>query len=278
MAFSNQTIIYSKPSTSIQDLSFCGIALMLYGINLQKTSLKQRSDEHLSKYSDQIYFVSAREGLLGKLQQDDSKWFKSNIPTVLKKMEHFLVQNQTNVKLESFWQQCMQMSTYTLFQLIPRMEHLLLSTEDAVKHIKSVYALEQTERERIDKSKRSRKHHISVTEDDGRKIDSLYRSFHLRFKKQRNLYLRTSDTRQEREDIIIDWFNQWLQQALHRSPKKITQAMEVSFQIKIQVDAVRMDHIMVFEALDSHADEIQLFQTLDRKSSLLITTALSNVA
>ena len=46
---------------------------------------------------------------------------------VLQKMEQFLVQNQTKSKLEGFWQQSMQLSTYTLFQLIPRMEHLLES-------------------------------------------------------------------------------------------------------------------------------------------------------
>ena len=65
-------------------------------------------------------------------------------------MEQYLVQNQTKVKLESFWQQCMQMSTYTLFQLIPRMEHLLQSSEEKVNQYKSaVEALEETEKERI---------------------------------------------------------------------------------------------------------------------------------
>ena len=39
-------------------------------------------------------------------------------------------------------------------------------------------------------------------------------------------------SRQEREDIIIDWFNQWLQQALHQfTQEELRTTMESSFQI-----------------------------------------------
>ena len=86
-------------------------------------------------------------------------------------------------------------------------------------------------------------------------------------------------SRQEREDIIIDWFNQWVQKALHEfTQEELRITMEGSFSnLKIQVDAVRMEHIMsIDEALSCNADEIQLFSgRWIEETSLLITTALS---
>lgn len=67
----------------------------------EEQALKVRSQTHLSEYSNHIYFVSAREGLIGKLQQDDLRWNKSQIPVVLQQMEQFLMQNQTQNKLEN---------------------------------------------------------------------------------------------------------------------------------------------------------------------------------
>ena len=248
----------------------------------EKEALKQRSDEHLSKYSDQIYFVSAREGLLGKIQQDDAQWTKSNIPMVLQKMEQFLVQNQTKSKLEGFWQQSMQMSTYTLFQLIPRMEHLLQSSEDSVKEYKlATEAVERAERDRVEQiqSEIAKTTGDLLTTMEERFIQFIDRIPSKIATDADNLTFEPRISRQEREDIIIDWFNQWLQQALHLfTQDELRTTMEASFSdLKIQVDAVRMDHIVAIdEALDCNADEIQLFSgRWIEETSLLITTALS---
>ena len=248
----------------------------------EEAALKTRSDEHLSKYSEHIYFVSAREGLLGKLQQDNTKWAKSNIPRVLNEMEQFLVEKQTKVKLERFWQQSMQISTYTLFQLIPRMDHLLQrSTEELTEYMEKSTILEKNEEERLATV------HAAVSETTGQLVKEIETKFthfieaipEAIVKDADSLSFEARISRQEREDVIIDWFNNWLQHALHRfTQTALKSTMESAFsELKIQIDAVRMEHIIaVDEALDISADEVQLFSgRWIEETSLLITTALS---
>jgi hypothetical protein len=85
--------------------------------------------------------------------------------------------------------------------------------------------------------------------------------------------------RQEREDIIIDWFNQWLQQALHTfSQNSLRSEMEQEIEaLKLCLDELRMEHIRSVEnAIQYDTDEIQLFSgRWVEETSILITTALS---
>ena len=201
---------------------------------------------------------------------------------VIQKMEQFLVQNQTKSKLEGFWQQSMQMSTYTLFQLIPRMEHLLESSEETVRQYKqATEAVEKTEQDRIEQiqSEIAKTTGVLLTTMEERFIQFIDRIPEKIAADADSLVFEPRISRQEREDIIIDWFNQWLQQALHLfTQEELRNTMEASFSdLKIQVDAVRMEHIMAIdEALDCNADEIQLFSgRWIEETSLLITTALS---
>jgi len=248
----------------------------------EEAALKVRSDKHLSKYSNHIYFVSAREGLLGKLQQDNTKWAKSNIPKVLNEMEQFLVEKQTKNKLERFWQQSMQISTYTLFQLIPRMEHLLQrSTEELTKYQEKNTQLETDEAERLATV------HTAISNTTGHLLTEIESKFTQFIDSITDAVVKDADglsfepriSRQEREDVIIDWFNEWLQHSLHRfTQTELKSTMERAFSdLKIQIDAVRMEHILaVDDALGVNSDEIQLFSgRWIEETSLLITTALS---
>jgi|GEM_PF-3025949 len=248
----------------------------------EEAALKKRSDEHLSQHSDQIYFVSAREGLLGKIQQDEDRWTTSQIPTLLEQIESFAVQQQAHDKLERFWQQAMQSTTYTLFQVIPRMEHLLESSTDSVQEYQqAIETLESVETKRLFNLSEAVQ---SASTNILSAMEKLWDQFIANIPEQiqkdaHKLKFAPRIARQEREDIIIDWFNQWLQQALHTfSQNSLRNEMEQEIEsLKLRLDELRMEHIRsVEEAIHYDTDEIQLFSgRWVEETSILITTALS---
>ena len=248
----------------------------------EEKALKKRSDEHLSQHSSNIYFVSAREGLLGKIQNNDARWTTSQIPHLLEEIESFVVQQQAHDKLERFWQQAMQSTTYTLFQVIPRMEHLLESDIESIqKYHQAIETLQSVETERLGNLFEAIQ---STNTNILSAMEKLWDQFIVHIPEQikkdvHNLEFTPRIARQEREDIIIDWFNQWLQQALHIfSQNALRNAMEQEIEaLKFRLDDLRMEHIRsVEEAIDYDTDEIQLFSgRWVEETSILITTALS---
>ncbi len=248
----------------------------------EEQALEQRSRDHLHQYSQNIHFVSAREGLLGKIQHNDQQWTRSQVPNLLQSIENFAVHNQAKTKLESVCQQSLQVAGYTLFQVLPRMEHFLAQPHSDLQRLqKNIEALDTTEQEAIKTLQNEiEKTTLAIVSQ----LDSLWTTFvdaiptHLA-KDITTLRFEPRLSRQEREDIIIHWFNQWLQTALHDfTQQQIRSSMSQEIaQLKIGLDSIRLNHIQEVEkAIERDSDEIHLFTgRWVEETSLLISTALS---
>lgn len=248
----------------------------------EQQALEQRSRDHLHQYSQNIHFVSAREGLLGKIQHNDQQWTRSQVPNLLQSIENFAVHNQAKTKLESVCQQSLQVAGYTLFQVLPRMEHFLAQPHSDLQRLqKNIEALDTTEQEAIKTLQNEiEKTTLAIVSQ----LDSLWTTFvdaiptHLA-KDITTLRFEPRLSRQEREDIIIHWFNQWLQTALHDfTQQQIRSSMSQEIaQLKIGLDSIRLNHIQEVEkAIERDSDEIHLFTgRWVEETSLLISTALS---
>lgn len=248
----------------------------------EQEALEKRSQEHLHQYSQNIHFVSAREGLLGKIQHNDQQWTRSQVPNLLQSIENFAVHNQAKTKLESVCQQSLQVAGYTLFQVLPRMEHFLAQPLSDLQRLQqNIDTLDTAEHEAIKALQNEiEKTSLAIVSQ----LDSLWTTFVDTIPSQlakdiTTLHFESRLSRQEREDVIIHWFNQWLQTALHEfTQQQIRSSMSHEIaKLKIVLDSIRLNHIQEVEkALERDSDEIHLFTgRWVEETSLLISTALS---
>lgn len=248
----------------------------------EQEALEKRSQEHLHQYSQNIHFVSAREGLLGKIQHNDQQWTRSQVPNLLQSIENFAVHNQAKTKLESVCQQSLQVAGYTLFQVLPRMEHFLAQPLSDLQRLQqNIDTLDTAEHEAIKALQNEiEKTSLAIVSQ----LDSLWTTFVDTIPSQlakdiTTLHFESRLSRQEREDVIIHWFNQWLQTALHEfTQQQIRSSMSQEIaKLKIVLDSIRLNHIQEVEkALERDSDEIHLFTgRWVEETSLLISTALS---
>lgn len=176
----------------------------------------------------------------------------------------------------------MQLTTYTLFQIIPRMETWLQSPPETLKQYR--HDLENIDGEEQERIARIEKELQQISTQILDLMTKGFETFIESIPEQiataaEDLRFEHRISRQEREDIIIDWFNQWLQQALHHfTQQNLRRTMETAFSdLKVQIDSIRLEHIVAIDnALKCDSDEIQLFSgRWIEETSLLITTALS---
>lgn len=248
----------------------------------EQAALQKRSDQHLLPHSSHIHFVSAREGLLGALQSDDARWTKSKIPDLIESMESFLAEDRVSAKLKTLCQQTLQTSSYTLFQVIPRMSYLLSQTPTTWdRFFKAVSELATVETERTNTIKELLN---TATTDLLAQITNAWDSFveslpEQLMQERTTLSFEPRISRQEREDIIIDWFSQRLQNFLHTfTQETLKSQLETTIEdLKIKLDQIRIEHLKaVEEAIEYDSDEIQLLSgRWVEETSILISTTLS---
>ena len=233
---------------------------------MEREALEKRSQQHLQQYSNRIFYVSAREGLLGQLTDDDARWTQSQINVVLQKVEEYVIQNKADEKLQRLWLRALQETNYTLQQLLPRMTRLLSLPMKSLLEIK-VKLLELAESNQALQTEVS--NHITQYSDQilssiEQTLDTFISDIPSNIADDfDSLQFEPRLSRQEREDIIIDWFNQWLQQALHEfTQSSVRTALEEQVKgLKDELDRIRQQAQRNIDALleENDDDDVILF-------------------
>jgi GTPase Era involved in 16S rRNA processing len=230
---------------------------------VEQEALEKRSQKHLQQYSNRIFYVSAREGLIGQLTEDDTRWTKSQIKSVLQSIEEYVIQHKADEKLERLWRRALQETNYTLQQLLPRMTRLLSLPMKSLLEIK-VKLLELTETNQTLQSEV--RNHIAQYSDQiltsiEETLDTFITNIPSNITKDfSSLQFEPRLSRQEREDIIIDWFNQWLQQALHVfTQSSVRTALEEQVKgLKDELDRIRQQAQRNIDTLIGEEDDDDL--------------------
>ena len=212
----------------------------------EKASLEKRSVEYLSQYSDRVFFLSAREALLGHLQQDTDKLLRSNIHSCTQNLEQHLMEHHSKNKLYPLWQSTMHSVTYIIDTLLARLDGLLqlplptlqdkreqitsISTHAQKKRLEIRACIQETLQDVLDDI-------IQITDDYIQHLpeELTNGSASITFAPRIN--------RQEREDIIIAWFVSTLQQSLHNlAHQTIRESMTRHFQVlRGKIDQLRSE-------------------------------------
>lgn len=246
----------------------------------EKASLEKRSTEYLSPYSDRVFFLSAREALLGHLQQDADKLLRSNIHSCTNSLEQHLVEHHSQHKLYPLWQSTMHSITYIIDTLLTRLDGLLQlplpTLQDKQEQITSITGHVQQKRLEIRACIQETLQDVvddilQITDDYIQNLpeDLTNASASIAFAPKIN--------RQEREDIIIAWFVSTLQQSLHHlAHKTIRESMLKHFQIlRSKIDQLRAEFYQeVNSVLIKENSDIVLFpgKWVDELSIIASTT------
>ena len=226
----------------------------------EQQALEHRSKKHLKQYSDRIFYVSAREGLLGQLTGENARWERSQIQHVLTAVEEYVIQHKADEKLQRLWLRALQETNYTIQQLLPRMTHLLELPMKSLLEMK-VRLLELTQTHETLQTD-IRTHIVQYSDQILKSIEATLDEFiqNIPSNVDKDLYSLEFEprlSRQEREDIIIDWFNQWLQNALHTfTQTNVRIALEAQVTgLKDELDKIRQRAQQSIDALIGETDD-----------------------
>lgn len=248
----------------------------------EQRALEKRSDKHLKQYSDRIFFVSAREALLGHLQGSPARFNKSNLTLFIDQLERFLIEQTASRKLEGSWRTSLDSITYAQESLIPRLKRLLGHPVHLLEEIQK--SSTQTEvnlnikREEILAT--FKEMHREILEDFisilDQYIETLPRSA---FEATAEIEFPNYAHRQEREEVILSWFDQWFQASLQDFVNQtIRPSLEKHFEeVRLDIDLKRQRFYQsLYESLKEESDDIILFTgKWIEELSIALSTSLS---
>ena len=249
----------------------------------EKLALEKRSAQYLSQFSDRIFYVSAREGLLAKLQHDEERLEFSQVEVVQKAVEQFILEHKAHDKLKPSILTALHTIAYANTTLIPRLQNFL----GAPLHIleehfeKAQGALENIRVKRLEIRASIQEHLHEILDDIIDLVDVYNDELQQQvFEAAQEVVFPPKINRQEREDIIISWFDQWLQQSLHHlAHHTIKSSMTKHFEnLRMAIDSHRQEfHQEVLSILDDeNANEVMLFPgKWIGELSIIIATSLS---
>lgn len=248
----------------------------------EQEALKKRSDKHLSQYSDQIFFISAREALLGHLQGSPARFNKSNLTLFIDNLERFLIKQAASKKLQDSWQTALDSITYAQESLIPRLQRLLEHPVHLIEeiHKSNAQTVVNLNIKREEIMATFKEMHHEILEDFISILDSYIEKLpSLAFEASAEIEFPDYAHRQEREEIILYWFDQWFQESLQRFVNKnIKPSLEKHFEeVRLDIDLKRQRfYEALFESLQEESGDIILFTgKWMEELSIALSTSLS---
>ena len=248
----------------------------------EQAALTLRSDKHLRQYSDNIFFVSAREALLGHLQGSPARFSKSNLTVFIDNLERYLIERMASKKLHNAWQTANDSIIYAQESLIPRLRRLLDHPVHLIEEIQK--SNQQTlvnltiKREEI--AATLKEVHREILEDFIAILDSYIEELpSLAFAASVDIVFPDYAHRQEREEVILSWFESWFQDSLQAFVNtKIKPSLEKHFEeVRLDIDLKRQRFYQaLFESLKEESEDIILFTgRWIEELSIALSTSLS---
>ena len=181
-------------------------------------ALRSRSQSRLQKYQNQVYYLSAREALVARLRDDHSRYTRSGLPSFMNSLEQFLTEKRAVDKLRPPLRQGKRAAQYAIHVLAPRLKELLQKTHEELQK-ESLHL-----RERLKELSHTRESLAELIkesiEDILNDIIETIDNFLLTISQKScqdsgSIILPKAANRQERQDFLIRWYNQWLKEKLH---------------------------------------------------------------
>lgn len=248
----------------------------------EQEALQKRSDKHLNQYSDRVFFVSAREALLGHLQSSTERFERSNLTEFIDQLEHFLIKNNSAKKLHNTWRTATDSITYAQETLIPRLKRLLEHPVHLLEEIQkdttqTIVNLNIKREEVIETFKEMLR---EILENFISVLDQYIKDLPLlTFEASAEIEFPAYAHRQEREEIIMEWFDRWFREALQNFvTQNIRPILEKHFEeVRLDIDLKRQRfYHALYESLKEESDDIILFTgKWIEELSIALSTSLS---
>ena len=182
-------------------------------------ALRSRSQSRLEKYQNQVYYLSAREALVARLRNDHSRYTRSGLPSFMNSLEQFLTKKRAIDKLHVPISQGKRAAQYAIHILAPRLKELIKKTREELQKesldlrekLKELSHTREALTELIKESIEDILNDIIETIDD-----FLLTISQKACQDSGNITLPKAANRQERQDFLIRWYNQWLKDKLQR--------------------------------------------------------------
>lgn len=180
-------------------------------------ALRSRSQSRLQKYQNQVYYLSAREALVARLRNDHPRYTRSGLPSFMNSLEQFLTDKRAIDKLRIPINQGKRAAQYAIHVLGPRLEELLQKTREELQReslelrekLKDLSHTREALTELIKESIEDILNDIIETVDD-----FIVTVPQKACQDSGELTLPQAANRQERQDFLIRWYNQWLKDRL----------------------------------------------------------------
>ena len=238
--------------------------------DLEIAALRERSQSRLKEHQGQVYYLSAREALVAQLRGDESRFLRSGLPSFMNSLEQFLTEKRALIKLQSPLNEGKKAAQYGIHVLAPRALALLKAPlsqlqQEEVSLRPKLLELEHTRtalRELIDESIED------LLNDLIEVLDSFFGTVSQRAcQDSADIQLPKAGNRQERQDFLIRWYNQWLKEALNELAKK-------EFAPRIQNGFSDLQEELQLERRKFHAHIQKLLQIdIDLEKTLLFDGA-----
>ncbi|MAA77637.1 MAG: hypothetical protein CL916_00130 [Deltaproteobacteria bacterium] len=180
-------------------------------------ALRSRSQSRLQKYKNQVYYLSAREALVARLRNDHPRYTRSGLPSFMNSLEQFLTEKRAVDKLYIPLNQGKRAAQYAIHVLGPRLKKLINNTREELQK-ESLYLREKLKE--ISHTKEALKELIKENiEDILNDIIETMDDFLITISQKAcqdsgEITLPKAANRQERQDFLIRWYNQWLKEQL----------------------------------------------------------------
>lgn len=181
-------------------------------------ALRSRSQSRLKKYKERVYYLSAREALVAQLRNDHGRYTRSGLPSFMNSLEHFLTEKRALAKIHTPLNEGKRAAQYAKNVLGPRLFHLLSKTQDELH--KEVLALRPKLTE-LSHTRQARTELIEESIEDIlndliEELDTFLSTVSQKAcQESESIELPKAANRQERQDFLIRWYNQWLKEKLH---------------------------------------------------------------
>lgn len=194
----------------------------IWNDNEEISSLRTLSNNHLPKFSENIFFLSAREALVAQRKNDDTRFDRSQLQSFMDALEEFLATKRGQVKLMVPLQQATQATKYGIETLSTRALNLFNAPLEELRKT------EKTLQPRLEDLEKQRQ---NINENINDEIDEILNELILcldtylneiaqkAYQDSSGLQFSPDSNRQERQDKLLRWFRDWLQKSLQQLAK-----------------------------------------------------------